>query len=123
MIKNISFAASIPDIQSAIKIGGDGMRVQFDVPESEMPNAIGLAGMRQKVLYINVSTETGTRCPVKPKREPGDKSLTPSQKLREVIWQKYWFSEELKTEYSSFEKYYELFMSELIEKVQIGTGA
>jgi hypothetical protein len=40
----VSFIASFPDIQSAIKItgGGSGMRVQLDIPEIEVGNAAAL---------------------------------------------------------------------------------
>jgi hypothetical protein len=48
------FIASFPDIQSAIKVGGDGMRIQLDVPESEMGNALGIMAWRRKALKITV---------------------------------------------------------------------
>lgn len=55
------FLASFPSIQSAIKIHGDGngMRIQFDVPESEMPEAIKLLAWRQRVLVVTVEPESG----------------------------------------------------------------
>ncbi len=53
-----TFKASIPPIMSGIKTGDDGMRVQFDIPESDMPEAIKLIMMRGKVLLINVETVT-----------------------------------------------------------------
>lgn len=46
------FLASLPPIQSAIKIGQDGMRVQFDVPESEMGEAIKLLQWRDDILEV-----------------------------------------------------------------------
>jgi len=49
-----TFLCSIPPIMSGIKTGGDGMRVQFDVPESEMHEALMLLGMRGKVLRLTV---------------------------------------------------------------------
>ena len=36
MTNPITFDASIPPIMSGIKTGGDGARVQFDIPESDM---------------------------------------------------------------------------------------
>ncbi len=50
----IVFLASFPPIQSAIKIGQDGMRIQFDVPESEMANAVELLALRNVVLKVAV---------------------------------------------------------------------
>ena len=49
-----TFIATIPPIQSALRTGGDGMRVQFDVPETEMGEALQLVLMRGKVLRITV---------------------------------------------------------------------
>lgn len=55
----VTFLASIPAILSALKISGngDGMRVQFDIPESEMGNAVKLLVMRDKVLKITIEVE------------------------------------------------------------------
>jgi len=43
---------------SGIKTGGDGMRVQFDIPESEMGEAAKLIAMRGKVLIVTVENWT-----------------------------------------------------------------
>lgn len=50
------FEAAFPAIQSAIKICGDrqGMRVQFDIPESEMGEATKLLLWRDQVLKVTV---------------------------------------------------------------------
>lgn len=55
----VTFLASIPGILSALKISGngDGMRVQFDIPESEMGNAVKLLVMRDKILKITIEVE------------------------------------------------------------------
>lgn len=53
----ITFLASFPPIQSAIKVGSDGMRIQFDIPESEVPNAVDLLAIRGKVLRVTVEVE------------------------------------------------------------------
>jgi hypothetical protein len=50
----ITFVATIPPIQSAIRTGGDGMRVQFDVPETDIGDALQLVLVRGKVLKITV---------------------------------------------------------------------
>lgn len=59
MSNEARFLASFPSIQSAIKIHGDasGMRIQFDVPESEMAEAIKLLAWRQCVLVVTVGPE------------------------------------------------------------------
>lgn len=56
----ITFLASFPPIQSAIKVGQDGARVQFDIPESEMPAIVRLMLMRGMVLRITVEPNNGT---------------------------------------------------------------
>ena len=53
----VTFLASFPDIQSAIKVGRDGMRIQLDIPESEMWAAVNLLAMRGVVLRVTVETE------------------------------------------------------------------
>ena len=52
-----TFRASIPPIMSGIKTGGDGMRVQFDIPESDMAEAVKLLTMRGKVLILTVTEQ------------------------------------------------------------------
>lgn len=66
----ITFLASFPAIQSAIKVGQDGMRIQLDVPETEMGNAVELLAMRGMVLRVTV--EPGE----KPKEEKPKKGIT-----------------------------------------------
>lgn len=47
--------ASLPDIQSAVSIGGDGARVKIDVPESDIAEVIKLAAYgRGKVLTVTI---------------------------------------------------------------------
>jgi len=54
-----TFLASFPAIQSAIKIYGDrqGMRLQFDVPESEMGEAVKLLMWRECILKVTIEPE------------------------------------------------------------------
>ncbi|MCA9368434.1 hypothetical protein KC887_09370 [Candidatus Kaiserbacteria bacterium] len=54
MSDTATFKATIPPIMSGIKTGGDGMRVQFDIPEGEMGEAAKLLLMRGKILRISV---------------------------------------------------------------------
>lgn len=53
----IVFKATFPAIQSAIKItgNGDGMRIQLDIPETEVPAALGLLALRQQVLEVTIT--------------------------------------------------------------------
>lgn len=53
-LDSAKFKASIPPIMSGIKTGGDGMRVQFDIPETEMSEGVKLLSMRGKRLMITV---------------------------------------------------------------------
>ena len=50
----ITFLASLPPIMSSIKVGDDGMRIQLDIPESEMGNAVRLLTMRHMVLRVSI---------------------------------------------------------------------
>ena len=56
MSESASFLASFPSIQTAIKIHGDGngARIQLDIPESEMGEAMKLLLWRQMVLRVTV---------------------------------------------------------------------
>ena len=61
MTDKITFLASFPPIQSAIKIAGngDGMRIQLDIPESEMAQAVQLLALRECVLKVTVEEDDG----------------------------------------------------------------
>lgn len=57
-LSSTTFLATIPDIQSAIKFGGDGsVRIQFDVPEVEMAGVMPLTIWTRRVLRITVEPE------------------------------------------------------------------
>jgi hypothetical protein len=52
---NIEFIASLPDIQTAISISGDGStRVRFDIPESELANAVKLVMLKGKAFKVSI---------------------------------------------------------------------
>ena len=53
----IEFLASLPDIQSAISIGGDGIRLKLDIPETEMSEAIKLVMLKGKVFRVTIECE------------------------------------------------------------------
>lgn len=57
-LNRAEFVCSIPEIQSAIKIGGDGMRVQFDIPETDKAQGLVLATMTGKRLRVTVEVLT-----------------------------------------------------------------
>lgn len=53
------FIASFPPIQSAIKVHGhaNGMRVQIEIPESEMGEATKLLLWRERLLRVTIEPE------------------------------------------------------------------
>ena len=55
------FRANIPPIMTGIKTGGDGMRVQFDIPETDMGEAAKLLAMRGKRLLVTVEVDGKTQ--------------------------------------------------------------
>ena len=53
----IEFIASLPDIQTAISIGGDGAtRVKLDIPESELAQAVKLVMLKGKAFRVKIET-------------------------------------------------------------------
>jgi len=53
----IEFIASLPDIQSAISIGGDGAtRVKLDIPESELSEAVKLVMLKGQAFKVKIET-------------------------------------------------------------------
>lgn len=60
MSESVSFKAYFPAIQSAIKITGDGtgMRIQLDIPQSEMAEAVKLLLYTQTVLKVTIEPES-----------------------------------------------------------------
>ena len=63
MGESTTFLASFPPIQSAIKVYGDcqGCRIQLDIPESEMGNAMQLLLWRERVLEVTIRVADGGR--------------------------------------------------------------
>ena len=57
MTDPITFLAHFPAIQAAIRLGDDGMRIELQIPESELAQALFLIGMRDKVLKVTVEAE------------------------------------------------------------------
>ena len=53
-----TFRATLPPIMSAMRVSGDGgMRVMFDIAESDMPEALKLIMWKQQVLVVTVGPE------------------------------------------------------------------
>jgi hypothetical protein len=53
----IEMIASLPPIQSAINIGGDGAtRIKLDIPASELANAIKLVMLKGQAFKITIET-------------------------------------------------------------------
>ena len=52
--QSVTVLAAFPDTQTALSIhgGGNGMRVQLDIPETELGNAAWLMAWRQRVLSV-----------------------------------------------------------------------
>lgn len=59
MADSATFRCAFPGIQTAIKLHGmgDGMRIQLDIPESEMAEAVKLLAWRQRILVVRVEPE------------------------------------------------------------------
>jgi len=56
MVK-LEFIASLADIASAITISGEGAtRVKFDIPESEIANAVKLVMLKGQAFRVNIET-------------------------------------------------------------------
>jgi len=53
----IEFIASLPDILTAITISGEGAtRVKFDIPESEIANAVKLVLLKGQAFKVSIET-------------------------------------------------------------------
>ncbi|KHO63370.1 hypothetical protein THYS13_14940 [Thermoanaerobacter sp. YS13] len=58
MMEKIQFIASLPPIQSAIKIGGNGAsRIQLDVPSIEIANVVKLVMAAGKTVKVTIEIE------------------------------------------------------------------
>lgn len=55
-LSRATFRASFPPIMTAIKVTGgrEGVRIQLDIPESEMAEAVKLLQWRERVLVVTV---------------------------------------------------------------------
>lgn len=83
----IRFFGTFPPIQSAIKVDGSGggMRIQIDIPESEMGQAVMLLAMREQILDITVKTHGTTNSQAKSGKSgqvAGDDAPTPRRSAK-----------------------------------------
>ena len=66
----IEFIASLSDTSTAICVGGEGAKVKFDIPESELPNVLKLVLLKGTAFKVKIET---TDAKLKPN------SLNPSE--------------------------------------------
>ncbi len=53
----IKFTGNLPPIQSSIRIGQDGARIQIDVPETELSKILPLLMWRDRALKITIEPQ------------------------------------------------------------------
>lgn len=55
-LETISFLASLPPIQSAMSVSGngDGMRIKLDISEDQVPHAIKLMLLANKLFKVTI---------------------------------------------------------------------
>jgi len=60
-MNKFSFTASLPPIQSAISVSGqgDGARIKLDIPQTELPAIINLQLLSGQVFKVTVEPEEG----------------------------------------------------------------
>ena len=58
-MNKFSFTASLPPIQSAISVSGqgDGARIKLDIPQSELAAVINLQLLSGQVFKVTIETE------------------------------------------------------------------
>jgi hypothetical protein len=70
--KKIIFRGQISPIMSAIRMGGDVMRISFDVPLMERINAIGLLALTDQPLMLTVEVDKTATAAATTKKEKGE---------------------------------------------------
>lgn len=58
-MEEISFHASLPDIQSMLSIGKSGARLKIDVPDSDLAQVLKLTLWRERLLEVTVRVVEG----------------------------------------------------------------
>ena len=84
--EKISVLATFPPIQSAIKIygNGDGMRVQLEIPKSEMSKAVYLLGMTETIMRVTFESESLTVLDDETKKEAEGSSSELDSRRRSI---------------------------------------
>ena len=54
----VEFTASLPNIQSALSVGGDGARLKLDIPETDLAQVLKLAMLRGYAFRVVVEADT-----------------------------------------------------------------
>ena len=71
MTRKLKFRGQLSPIMSAIRMGGDVMRISIDVPMTERENAIGLLALTDQALVFEVAVDGSPATPEKPKKVKG----------------------------------------------------
>lgn len=60
-MERFSFTASLPPIQSAISVSGqgDGARIKLDIPQTELPAIINLQLLAGQTFKVTIEPEGG----------------------------------------------------------------
>jgi hypothetical protein len=69
--EKITFLASLPPVQSAIMVDGNGdtMTVKLQIPLNRCPQALRMNLMTQKVLRVTVEEEENVKVPARQERK------------------------------------------------------
>lgn len=87
MTDSATFRATIPGIMSALKVSGDGgARLQLDIPESDLLDALPLLAWRDKVLLVTVAPEPNKQSIGEQSGRAGQSQLDKGSK-RQSGWQ------------------------------------
>lgn len=92
MPKRITFRGQISPIISAIRMGGDSMRISFDIPLIERDNAIPLLALTDQPLVLTIEVDTNPVATRIQRPENGDR-LKKEKPVREpgpyaFFWQR-----------------------------------
>lgn len=72
MSEPVTFLASFPNIQTAIRVAGDGgARILLDIPETELPAIVRLLLLRGQVIKVTVEPEHAAESTTEPPRVVG----------------------------------------------------
>lgn len=55
----VEFTASLPNIQSALSVGGDGARLKLDIPETDLAQVLKLVMLKGQAFRVTIDTGDG----------------------------------------------------------------